>query len=230
MLSAVGIVQPGRSLRTGGYNPCTVPEKPLLDPNLIHRVAQADHKAFLMLYDRYAGRVFGLALRMMGNAMAAEDVAQEAFLKVWSRASTFKPNRGSLLAWVLTITRHTALDRIRADARRTSPSDPSDPERVLLELPDPRTSTSEARWRSLHLMLADLPAEQQQVIDLAFFNGLSHSQIADHLNLPLGTVKTRLRLGMDKLRQAWIAPEAPDQDRSSSRSGDVKHTRKASQV
>ena len=200
------------------------------DADLIQRVAQADHEAFLVLYDRYASRVYGLALRMMGNAMAAEDIAQEAFLKVWNRAGTFKPDRGSLAAWLLTITRRTALDRIRADTRRTSPGDPFDPETVLLDLPDPQTSSSEARWRSLRLMLTDLPTEQQQVIDLAFFNGLSHSQIAERLQLPLGTVKTRLRLGMEKLRQAWLAPEVPDQDRSSSLSGDVKHTRKASQA
>ena len=111
-----------------------------------------------------------------------------------------------------------------------SPTDPLDPESLLLELPDPRTSTSEARWRSLHLMMADLPAEQRQVIDLAFFSGLSHSQIAEHLELPLGTVKTRLRLGMEKLRHAWLAPEASSPDRSSSRTGDVKESRKASQT
>jgi RNA polymerase sigma-70 factor (ECF subfamily) len=200
------------------------------DADIMQRVAQADHKAFLVLYDRYASRVYGLALRMMGNAMAAEDVAQEAFLKVWNRAGSFKPDRGSLAAWLLTITRRTALDRIRADARRTSPGDPFDPEAVLLDLPDPQTSSSEARWRSLRLMLTDLPSEQTQVIDLAFFGGLSHSQIAERLQLPLGTVKTRLRLGMEKLRQAWLASEFSDRDRSSSVSGDVKHTRKASQA
>ena len=213
-----------------GYNSLAVPDSHSLDASLIYQVAQADHKAFLLLYDRYAARVFGLALRMMGNAMSAEDVAQEAFLKVWSRASTFKSDRGSVIAWMLTITRRTALDRIRADARRTSPADPSDPETVLLKIPDPRTSSTEARWRSLRLMLTDLPAEQQQAIDLAFFKGLSHSQIAEHLRLPLGTVKTRLRLGMEKLRQAWLAPEISDLDRSSSSSGDVKHTRKAPQA
>ena len=200
------------------------------DADIIQRVAQADHNAFLVLYDRYASRVYGLALRMMGNAMAAEDVAQEAFLKVWNRAGSFKPDRGSLAAWLLTITRRTALDRIRADARRTSPGDPFDPEAVLLDLPDPQTNSSEARWRSLRLMLTDLPSEQAQVIDLAFFGGLSHSQIAERLQLPLGTVKTRLRLGMEKLRQAWLASEVPDRDRSSPVSGDVKHTRKASQA
>jgi RNA polymerase sigma-70 factor (ECF subfamily) len=133
----------------------------------------------------------------MGNAMTAEDEAQEAFLKIWSRAGSHKSDRGSLTAWILRIARRTALDRIRADARRSSPADPSDPESILLELPDPPTNSSEARWRSLRLMMADLPSEQRQVIDLAFYNGLSHSQIADYLKLPLGTAKTRLRLGME---------------------------------
>lgn len=222
--------QPDGCLRPKVIIPATVRNDFPLDADLIHQVAQADHEAFLLLYDRFASRVYGLALRMMGNAMGAEDVAQEAFLKVWSRASTYRPDRGSLIAWILTITRRTALDRIRAEARRSSPADPSDPEVVLLELPDPSTSTSEARWRSLRLMMVDLPAEQRQVIDLAFYNGLSHSQIADYLSLPLGTVKTRLRLGMEKLRQAWLAPEASEPDRSSSRSGGVNGTRKASQT
>jgi RNA polymerase sigma-70 factor (ECF subfamily) len=188
-----------------------VPDETAPDADLIHRVAQADQRAFLLLYDRHAARVYGLAFRMLGNAMAAEDVAQEAFLKIWSRAHTYRPERGSLVAWMLTITRRTALDRIRAESRRSSPADPVDPEAILLQLPDPRTISSEARWRSLHLMMADLPAEQSQVIDLAFFSGLSHTQIADVLKLPLGTVKTRLRLGMEKLREAWFNPEATDQ-------------------
>lgn len=208
----------------------TVTEDPSHDVHLIHRVAQADHKAFLLLYDRYASRVFVLALRMLGNTMAAEDVAQEAFLKIWSRAATYNEERGSLIAWILTITRRTALDRIRAEARRSSAADPADPESLLLELPDPRTSSSESRWRSLRLMLVDLPAEQRQVIDLAFYSGLSHSQIAEHLDLPLGTVKTRLRLGMEKLRQGWLASEAREPDRSGSRGAGVKETRKASQA
>jgi RNA polymerase sigma-70 factor (ECF subfamily) len=207
-----------------------VPEDFPLDTDLIHRVAQGDHNAFLLLYDRHAARVYGLALRMLGNAMTAEDVAQEAFLKIWTRASTFKADRGSLIAWILTITRRTALDRIRADARRSSPADPSDPESILLVLPDPRTSSSEARWRSLRLMMNDLPTEQQQVIELSFYNGLSHSQIAEHLKLPLGTVKTRLRLGMEKLRQAWLAPETSEPHRSGPTSDGVKDTRKASQA
>jgi RNA polymerase sigma-70 factor (ECF subfamily) len=202
----------------------------LLDVDLIHRVAQADPRAFLLLYDRFAARVYGLALRMIGNAMGAEDVAQEAFLKVWSRAGSYRAERGSLIAWILTITRRTALDRLRSEARRSSPADPLDPESILLELPDPRTNSTEARWRSLHLMLTDLPAEQRQVIDLAFYSGLSHSQIADHLGLPLGTVKTRLRLGMERLRQAWLAPEADEPDRSASRTDGVKDKREASQT
>jgi RNA polymerase sigma-70 factor (ECF subfamily) len=204
-----------------------VPDDATLDADLLHRVAQADQRAFLLLYDRHAARVYGLALRMLGNAMAAEDVAQEAFLKIWSRADTYRSDRGSPIAWMLTITRRTALDRIRAEARRSSPADPADSEAILRELPDPSTSSSEARWRSLRLMMTDLPAEQSQVIDLAFYSGLSHSQIADHLKLPLGTVKTRLRLGMEKLRQAWLTPEPPEPGRSSSVGGGVKDTRKA---
>jgi RNA polymerase sigma-70 factor (ECF subfamily) len=102
------------------------------DADLISQVAQAAPDAFLVLYDRYALRVYELALRMVGNAMAAEDVAREAFVKIWNHSGGYRPERGSLIAWILTITRRTALDRIWADARRSSPADPQDPELVLL--------------------------------------------------------------------------------------------------
>lgn len=173
------------------------------EQELIQRVAQGDRDAFLKLYDRYAPRVHGLSLRMLGDMMLAEEVTQDSFMKLWTRASTFRAARGSFLSWLLTITRHTAIDRIRLEARRPAPAESID-ESTWDWLPDPDTVGEEARWRTLRFALGDLPTEQSLVIELAFYHGLSQSQIAEYLNIPLGTVKTRIRLGMEKLHKAYV--------------------------
>jgi RNA polymerase sigma-70 factor (ECF subfamily) len=141
---------------------------------------------------------------MLGETMAAEEVTQDTFLKLWTRAGNFSSKKGTLLAWLLTIARRTALDRIRLEDRRPDFGSQVDPEDAWRILPDVDSTTPEARWRSLFFAVQDLPAEQRQVIELAYYHGLSHSQIADSLSMPLGTVKTRLRLGMEKLRAMWL--------------------------
>jgi RNA polymerase sigma-70 factor (ECF subfamily) len=174
------------------------------DNELIQLVVQRDRDAFITLYDRHSAKVFGLTLRLLGEQMAAEEVTQDTFLKLWTRADTFSSTKGSLLAWLLTIARRTALDRIRLDNRRPDFSNPSDPDDVWRLSPDPDSQTDEARWRSLHFSLLELPDDQRQVIELAYYYSMSQSQIAEFLAIPLGTTKTRLRLGMEKLRQLWI--------------------------
>jgi RNA polymerase sigma-70 factor (ECF subfamily) len=174
------------------------------DDELVKLVAQRNREAFIALYDRHSAKVYGLTLRMLGEQMAAEEVAQDTFMKLWTRADTFSSMKGSLLAWLLTITRRTALDRIRLDDRRPEFSNPTDPEDTWRLSPDPDSQTEEARWRSLHFSLLELPVEQRQVIELAYYHGMSQSQIAEFLTTPLGTIKTRLRLGMEKLRQLWL--------------------------
>lgn len=174
------------------------------DDELVHLVAQGNRPAFITLYDRHATRVYTLALRMLGEHMAAEEVAQDTFLKLWTRANIYSPKKGALLAWLLTITRRTALDRIRLEKRRPEFGSPTDPEETWRLSADPDSQTEEARWRSLHFALQDLPVEQRQVIELAYYHGMSQSQIAEYLAAPLGTIKTRLRLGMEKLRKIWI--------------------------
>ena len=171
---------------------------------LVRLVAQRNREAFIALYDRHSAKVYGLTLRMLGEQMAAEEVTQDTFMKLWTRADTFSPKKGNLLAWLLTIARRTALDRIRLENRRPEFSDPTDPEDTWRLSPDPDSQTEEARWRSLHFTLLELPVEQRQVIELAYHHGMSQSQIAEYLSIPLGTIKTRLRLGMDKLRQIWL--------------------------
>jgi RNA polymerase sigma-70 factor (ECF subfamily) len=174
------------------------------DDELAHLVAQSNREAFITLYDRHAARVYALALRMLGEQMAAEEVVQDTFMKLWTRADTFSPQKGALLAWLLTIARRTALDRIRLENRRPEFGSSTDPEDTWRLSADPDSQTEEARWRSLHFALQDLPDEQRQVIELAYYHGMSQSQIAEYLVSPLGTVKTRLRLGMEKLRQIWF--------------------------
>jgi RNA polymerase sigma-70 factor (ECF subfamily) len=173
------------------------------DATLMQQVAQGDRRAFLSLYDKYAVRVHGLSLRMLRDAMSAEELTQDAFLRLWTRAQTFNPDRGQVLSWLLAITRRLALDRFRLDSRAPPPSESDNPGEDLDRLADESSRTEEARWRSLRFALADLPPEQRLPIELAFYYGLSQREIAEHLRIPLGTVKTRVRLGMDKLRRAW---------------------------
>lgn len=180
------------------------PLRSMQDHQLTRLVAQGNREAFIVLYDRLAGKVHGLALRMMGEKMAAEEVTQDTFLKLWTHAGSFTPKKGVLAAWLLTVTRNTALDRIRRENRRPDFNNPTNPEELWAGSPNPDSDTEEARWRSLHFALHELPEEQRQVIELAYYHGMSQSQIAEYLAIPLGTIKTRIRLGMEKLRQIWI--------------------------
>ena len=209
--------------RASGSEP---PSSDMADSDLVQRVAQGDRNAFLALYDRHVARVYALAARMLGDRASAEEVTQDSFLKVWTRARAFTPSRGTLLSWLLTITRNNALDRIRLESRRPAVSEAS-----LLDLEDgrpglqaPGSGSEEARWRTLRFALAELPDGQRQVIELAYYHGLTHSQMAEVLGLPLGTVKTRIRLGMERLREAWMGEE-PFDDRSERARTDVNQKR-----
>ncbi len=173
------------------------------DLDLVNRVAQGDESAFLMLYDRYAARVHGLMLRILSDPMLAEEATQDTFLKLWSRARLYLNERGSLLLWLLTIARRTALDRLRLEGRRPLLSDANDPDDHLQFIPDGETTQEESRWRSMYFAVQSLQLEYRQVIELAYYQGLSQSEIAEVLGWPLGTVKTRLRAAMEHLRAKW---------------------------
>lgn len=174
------------------------------DQKLVARVVDGDESAFLILYDRYASRVYGLTLRVLGDVMLAEEVTQDTFLKLWSRARQFNPTRGKLASWLLTIAHRTALDRLRLEKRRVPASNPNNPDELWPVLPDENTQSNEARWRSLYFAVQSLPKEQRQVIDLAYYKGMSQSEIAEVLDWPLGTVKTRVRSAMQSLREHWL--------------------------
>ena len=156
-----------------------------------------------MLYDRHAARVYGLTLRILSDPMLAEEATQDTFLKLWSRARLFLNERGSLLLWLLTIARRTALDRLRLEARRPVLSDSNDPDDLWQSIPDIDSMPVESRWRSLHFAVQSLQPDHRQVIELAYYQGLSQSEIAEVLGWPLGTVKTRLRAAMEHLRRKW---------------------------
>lgn len=175
------------------------------DLTLVQGVARGEQQAFLALYDRHAARVHALTLHIMGDPMLAEEVTQDTFMKLWVRARLYLSERGSFVVWLLTIARRTALDRLRMENRRPLLSDSKDPEEIWPSMPDERQDPEEARWKSLYFAVRSLPHDQQIVVELAYYQGLSQSEIAEELGWPLGTVKTRLRAAMQALRQQWAA-------------------------
>lgn len=173
------------------------------ESKLIAQVTQGNERAFLALYDRYASRVHGLTLHILGDAMLAEEATQDTFLKLWSRSRQYLAERGPFLPWLLTIARRVALDRLRLESRRPALSDSNDPEDAWQTIPDLETMPDESRWRSMYFAVQALHPDQRKVIELAYYQGLSQSEIVEVLGWPLGTVKTRLRAAMEKLREQW---------------------------
>jgi len=166
------------------------------------RVYAGDQRAFAVVFDRHCGVAFSLAYRMCGRRALAEEVVQEAFLSLWRSGARYDRARGSVRSWMLSVVHHRAIDVIRHESARAG-RDVHDDERTAA-LPARERTEVEAERRSdarlVHGALEELPAEQRQVIELAYFGGFSHSEIADLLGIPAGTVKGRMRLGMGKLR------------------------------
>jgi RNA polymerase sigma-70 factor, ECF subfamily len=165
------------------------------DGDLIRRVARRDANAFETLYRRYARPVFGLALRRLGDRMRAEDAVQETFAAVWRSARTYRADRGAGAPWLYAVARNAIVDRSRSktDLPGEVPDAPA-PEPG----PDERAEKSYVSWR-VHRALEELPPNERDVIELAYYGGLSQSEVADFLNIPLGTVKTRTRSGLGRL-------------------------------
>lgn len=162
----------------------------------------------MKLYDRYSARVYALTLRVLSDTMLAEEATQDTFLKLWSRARQFNPRKGSLVPWLLTIAHRTALDRLRLENRRPPASNSEEPEQTWSTLADEKTESAEARWRSMYFAVQSLSKEHRQVIDLAYYKGMSQSEIAEVLGWPLGTVKTRVRAALQALRKHWFQDRA----------------------
>jgi RNA polymerase sigma-70 factor, ECF subfamily len=169
---------------------------------LIGRIAGGDLDAFGALYDRYARDVYAFAAHALGRG-PAEEVAQDVFVRIWQRAPQFDAARGSVAPWIMAIARHRIVDEIRRRGRRPAILDTID--ELLAGVEDPDADIEEATWsherrRALLDVVRELPEEQRRVIVLAYFGGLTQSEIAEELGCPLGTVKTRARLGLQKLR------------------------------
>ena len=172
------------------------------DTPLLQALQRGEQDAVALLYDRYAGIAYGLALRITGNATTAEDVVQEAFVSLWKQAPRFDPERGQVRSWLLTMVHHKAVDAVRRQTAR--------PERAL---PEGAEEFMEASGRPDELaeMMLDaeavreavrqVPDDQRRVIEMAYFRGMTHVEIAQETGVPLGTVKSRLRIGLEKMRE-----------------------------
>jgi RNA polymerase sigma-70 factor (ECF subfamily) len=173
------------------------------DEDLLVRVAGRDREAFEAFYDRFEKRAFSLAYRVTGDRSQAEDVVQEAFFSIWKNAARYDPARGSAGAWALGIVRNRAIDVLRRRASRTPELDHDDDaalESRASALKTEEQALQREEGREIRSKLSELPENQSRVIGLAFYGGFSQTEISDLLELPLGTVKGRMRLGMEKLR------------------------------
>jgi RNA polymerase sigma-70 factor, ECF subfamily len=175
------------------------------DVALIRRMCDADETALGALYDRWMRSLYSLVVHLLKDPDEAEDVVEETFWQAWRKASSYEPSRGAVSTWLLTIGRRRALDRLRAKARRREDSLTREGW-VLAEIPadtpDP-LQTAEGAERRSHVVaaLSELPEEQREVLELGYFRGLTQTEIAEATGQPLGTVKTRMRLAMQKLRE-----------------------------
>jgi RNA polymerase sigma-70 factor (ECF subfamily) len=175
----------------------------MADEELMVVVDRKDPRAFAVLYDRHGGAAYSLAYRIVGDRTTAEDVTQEAFLSIWRSRARFDRARGSMRSWVLGIVRNRAIDSLRRGGVG-APALDRDDETVLDSRAADELTEEEAIRREtsneLRGVIEQLPEDQSRVIDLAYFGGFSHSEIAEMLNMPLGTVKGRMRLGLEKIR------------------------------
>ena len=183
---------PGRA--GASANPET-PRAELTDGDLLQRIGNGDRSAFELLYRRYARAVLGLALRRLGDRGRAEEAVQETFTSIWRSASSYRPERGPGAPWLYAVARHAIVDRFRA---RTEPAAEVPEEASGEPGPAERAEASFVSWR-VHRALEELPQTERTVIELAYWGGLSQSEVADYLNVPLGTVKTRTRSGLHRL-------------------------------
>ncbi len=181
----------------------------LADEDLISLMQNGEAKAFATLYDRHSRAAYSLAYRMMGERQAAEDLAQDAFIKVWRGAGSYRAQRGSVRTWILSVVHNRGIDQLRSHASRRRTQD-------KIEAEAPRSQPSEAfaeTWRNsqrdqVREALSTLPQEQLKILELAYFSGYTHVEIADLLGIPLGTVNGRMRLGLKKIRTYFESREA----------------------
>ena len=185
---------PGRAGAAPKPEPEPVRREPT-DGDLLEQIGNGDPAAFEVLYKRYARSVLGLALRRLGDRGRAEEAVQETFTSVWRSASSYRPERGPGAPWLYAVARHAIVDRFRA---RTEPAAEVPEEASSEPGPAERAESSFVSWR-VHRALEELPPNERTVIELAYWGGMSQSEVAEFLNVPLGTVKTRTRSGLGRL-------------------------------
>ncbi|HWF74170.1 MAG TPA: sigma-70 family RNA polymerase sigma factor [Solirubrobacteraceae bacterium] len=174
----------------------------LADEELMVLLSRGDAGAFDLIYERHADAAFSLAYRISGSRAAAEEVAQDAFLALWRNGARYEQSRGSVRNWILGIVHNRAIDALRRAVRHESRRAGDEGLAERLMAPD-RTDEEVSRRQeagTIRTLLDDLPAEQRRVIELAYFAGFTHTEMAEMLEIPVGTVKGRMRLGLDKLR------------------------------
>jgi RNA polymerase sigma-70 factor, ECF subfamily len=178
----------------------------LADEEVMQLVQRGDPRAFELLYDRHGGAAYSLAYRIVGRQAAAEDVVQEALLSIWRSRLRYDKTRGSVRTWILGIVHNRAIDGLRRSSVHERRREQLDGAEELFEARE-RTDVEVARReeaRSVRGALDALPAEQRHTIELAYFGGFTHSEIAELLDEPIGTVKGRMRLGLDKMRRQLV--------------------------
>ena len=181
----------------------------LSDAELFSQIAASQVAALSGLYDRYADRLYGLACKILNNDAQAEDVLQDLFVYIWQNAGKFDRKRGASLPWLFVLCRNRCIDKLRANASKSRQMVPIDDHLQQYLVDDERPDPSQAvdideTSRNIRNALNQIPAEQREPILLAYFEGLSQTEIAGRLGLPVGTVKTRVRLGMQKLRMLLV--------------------------
>ena len=174
------------------------------DEELLAAISLGAEWALETLYQRYHRYTYALAFRILHESSSAEDIVQEAFLSIWRRAASYQRQQGSVLSWLHAIVHHRAIDKVRASAHREQQWTPLEEEGTQ-DIPSPRHDVWEETWhREQRAVLCDIlkqiPIEQREVIELAYFEGYTHAEIAQQKNMPLGTVKGRMRLGLHKMK------------------------------
>jgi RNA polymerase sigma-70 factor, ECF subfamily len=175
------------------------------DADLLARSAEGDKEAFAVLYDRYSGPLFSFACKITGDPRESEDLVQEVFIQLWTKARDFDSTRAKLFTWAVSVLRHKAIDRLRMRTRRARIVEQSAPDIAELSLSGELPETAAGAWTKeratlIRQGLQELPQEQREALELAYFEGLSQTEIADRLAEPLGTVKARIRRGLLRLR------------------------------
>ena len=172
------------------------------DASLLRSIQRGGQGAFAALYDRHASAAYGLAVRVTGDPVLAEDVVQDAFLSLWKQAARFDPDRGQVRSWLLTIVHHRAVDVVRRRTGRPERGLPEGAEDFLAAPGRPEEIAETAMdAEAVREAVRQIPEDQRRTVEMAYFKGMTHVEIAEEMGVPLGTVKSRLRIGLEKMRE-----------------------------